>query len=226
MDFPQLRNFPSCFAAVSRNGGIPLRLRFFYALLQGLVRSCRELILKVKLRGEFSIFSALFSPLLRVDYRGVVDFQERGRSQLPTGWFGVAAASGVRVGGRSGSTISSIHAPGDRAGPALAGVAAPAIPGLAALAVGAPAGAHLVDFVAGEVAHHPVDGGGRELLAIGELPGPGQTHRGHAAVGRWLLGPPLEGATGSNGDGSRRLEGDAAIELLAPARHGDQANGG
>lgn len=62
-DFPELRNFQSRFAAVHRNRGIPLRFRFFYALPQGLARSCEELILKVKLRGEFSIFSALFSPL-------------------------------------------------------------------------------------------------------------------------------------------------------------------
>jgi hypothetical protein len=74
-DFPELRNFPSSFAAVSRNRGIPLRFRFFYALLQGLVRCCRELILKVKLRGKFSIFSALLSPLLRVGYFGASEFR-------------------------------------------------------------------------------------------------------------------------------------------------------
>ena len=81
------------------------------------------------------------------------------------GSVGVALFGCVRVGvrggdveaGQSDSALSSIHAASDRASPTEAGVAAPAIPGLAALAVVAPAGASLVDSVAGEVAHHPID---------------------------------------------------------------------
>ncbi len=44
-----------------KQGNTP-RFRFFCVLLQGLVRSYRELILKVKLRGEFSIFPRCFLP--------------------------------------------------------------------------------------------------------------------------------------------------------------------
>jgi hypothetical protein len=49
VDFPELRNFPSGFAAVSGNRGIPLRFRFFCELPQGFPGAYRNLILKVEL---------------------------------------------------------------------------------------------------------------------------------------------------------------------------------
>jgi hypothetical protein len=61
--FPESEKFPRHPAPLPETGGIPPESAFFYEELRATAGSCRELILKREIRGEFLIFFVLLPPL-------------------------------------------------------------------------------------------------------------------------------------------------------------------